>query len=342
MDCITLSDLISKVPDFIEEGERRLIQSLSSIKDRASSKDLETLTSSLLELTCDRHGAISPWSFLGYYRLGTTLVINQKNYHQESIDIITNICHLIKQDTSSTKLIAFGDNNIATNEVWSYFLKVLQDGGSFPEDLTHPDNKTFESIKATITDALQIIEKIDPELKVLMNHLQGLIIAGQPGLLASQKNQSFGGATCFFFRGGTIINTYKKISKARMIERLIHEYAHAELFTIAQKELICLNTDDELYPVLIRSDPRPMNGIIHSLYVVCRVADFQVKSIRKGNHSQNNKEFFEETKHIITEQVSYGHSSLKAIRSHAHLTPLGNMVTNACENFLADTKALTM
>ncbi len=342
MNSITLSDITSNVPSLIEEGERRLIQSLNSIKNRVSSKNLETLISSFLKLTCDKDGALPPWSFLGYYRLGETLVNNHKNYHQESIDIITNICHLIKQETSSAKLIAFGDNNIATNEVWSYLLKVLQDGGSFPEDLTPPDNKSFESIKETITDTLQIIETIDPELKVLMNHLQGLIIAGQPGVLASQKNQSFGGATCFFFRGGTIINSYKKISRARMIERLIHEYAHAELFTIAQNELICLNTDDELYPVLIRSDPRPMNGIIHSLYVVCRVADFQVKLIRRGRHSQNEKEFVEETKHIITEQLSYGYSSLKAIRSHAHLTPLGNKVTNACENFLTDTKDLTI
>ena len=119
-----------------------------------------------------------------------------------------------------------------------------------------------------------------------------------------------------------------------MVERLIHEYAHAELFTMAQKELLCQNTDDKTYPILIRSDPRPMNGIIHSLYVVCRVADFQGKIIRRKQSFINEPSFIEETQHIFSEQLTYGRSSLRAIRDHAKLTPLGNMVTNLCEDFL--------
>ena len=120
---------------------------------------------------------------------------------------------------------------------------------------------------------------------------------------------------------------------ARMVERLIHEYAHAELFTISQKELLCLNSDEQTYPVLIRSDPRPMNGIIHSLYVVCRVADFQLKIIGNGKSSMS-KQYLTETKKILSEQLAYGGSSLKTLRGYANLTPLGDKIVGLCESFL--------
>ena len=331
----SFSSITKDAPCLINAGETKLLESIQTIKSRTSNTILRPHISHFLQVISHKNILCSPWVFLGYHRLGTSLADTYDESHRETIELLTNICNLIEQYPSSEKFVSYGNTDYATQKVWTYLLKLLQDGGSFPDDVAPPNDEAFKSMEETIKETHQLIAKIDPELKTLMEKLQGLIIAGQPGILASQKKQSFGGATCFFFRGGTIINSSSKISKARMIERLIHEYAHAELFTIAQKELLCHNTDSETHPVLIRSDPRPMNGIIHSLYVVCRVADFQVKIISNENILANEQPFLEEIRHIFSEQLAYGHSSLKVVRNHGDLTPLGSKVTDLCEDFLS-------
>ena len=328
-------DITEDAPFLINTGEARLLESLCTIKSRTSNTSLQALISHFLELISHKSKVCPPWAFLGYHKLGATLHQTSDKSDREIIEFIANTCDLIEQYPASKRLVSYGDTKYTTHKVWSYLLKLLQDGGSFPDDIAPPDTEAFKSIEKTIKETHQLIEKIDPELKILMGKLQGLIIAGQPGILASIKKQSFGGATCFFFRGGTIINSSSTISKARMIERLIHEYAHAELFTIAQRELLCLNSDDETHTVLIRSDPRPMNGIIHSLYVVARVADFQIKLINSEIYSQSHKDFYQETKKILSEQLLYGNSSLATIKNHAKLTSLGIKVVKTCEKCLS-------
>ena len=78
-----------------------------------------------------------------------------------------------------------------------------------------------------------------------------------------------------------------------------------------------------------------MNGIIHSLYVVCRVAEFQVKLISNEEYSQAKKDLYQETKQILSGQLIYAKSSLTAIKNHAKLTPLGLKVVKKCENCLS-------
>lgn len=328
-------DITKDAPHLINIGEVSLLKSLRTIKSRTSNTSLQALISHFLDLISHKSKICPPWAFLGYHKLGAILNESSNEAGREIIELLTSICDLIEQYPASKRLVSYGDTQYTTHKVWSYLLKLLQDGGNFPDDVEPPDIETFKSIEKTIKETHQLIEKIDPELKILMGKLQGLIIAGQPGILASIKKQSFAGATCFFFRGGTIINSSSTISKARMIERLIHEYAHAELFTIAQKELLCLNSDDETHPVLIRSDPRPMNGIIHSLYVVSRVADFQIKLINNEMYSQSEKDLYQETKRILSEQLLYGKSSLAVIKNHAKLTSLGIKVVETCEKCLS-------
>lgn len=337
MTKLTFSEISNEIPSHIQHGETRILESLQTIKTRTSNTILDPLICRLIQLIQNQQGALSPWVFLGYYRLGETLSDKEETTTKETIKILSSICDLVDRQPIPHSVVSFGDNDYATKELWSYLLEVLQDGGSFPDDLAPSGNDTFRSIEKNIKQTHQFIETVDPKLKTLMGTLQGLIIAGKPGIRASLKKQNFGGATCFFFRGGTVINSTEKISMARMVERLIHEYAHAELFTISQKELLCLNSDEQTYPVLIRSDPRPMNGIIHSLYVVCRVADFQLKIV--GNKkSSMNKQYLTETKKILSEQLAYGGSSLKTLRSHANLTPLGDKIVGLCENFLSTTQ----
>ena len=333
MTKLTFSEISNEIPSHIQHGEIRILESLQKIKTRSSDASLDPLISRLIQLVHNQQGALSPWIFLGYYRLGETLSDKREETTKETIKILSGICDLADRQPLPHNVISFGDTDYATKELWAYLLEVLQDGGSFPDDLAPSVHDTLRSTDKVIKQTHQFIETVDPKLKTLMGKLQGLIIAGKPGIRASLKKQNFGGATCFFFRGGTVINSTSKISMARMVERLIHEYAHAELFTISQKELLCLNSDEQTYPVLIRSDPRPMNGIIHSLYVVCRVADFQLKIIGNGKSSMS-KQYLTETKKILSEQLAYGGSSLKTLRSYANLTPLGDKIVGLCESFL--------
>jgi HEXXH motif-containing protein len=169
-----------------------------------------------------------------------------------------------------------------------------------------------------------------------MGHLQSLVILSQPGIESRQRGRSFGGATCFFFRGGTVLNVARSISVARMVELLVHEYGHAELFVLAQEQLLCLNSDDERHSVLIRSDPRPMNGIIHSLYVVGRVVDVLQQLLKDGLAAEAQRnEILADMRTILSQQLRFGHSSLNVVQQHAQLTPLGRSIVTTSSQRLA-------
>ena len=103
--------------------------------------------------------------------------------------------------------------------------------------------------------------------------------------------------------------------------------------TLGQDERLCLNSDKDNHKVSIRSDKRPMNGIIHSFYVVVRVLEFFSKlsthSLKKDFQIEGNFEsdFWE----IIKRQILFGKSSLSKIKEYADLTNTGREIINYSE-----------
>lgn len=328
-------------------GQQNLAESLAILKEAAMSIWPEAQMD--LPVQPPETGAAppSPWLYLGYYELGKLVLSKEpgmpfplppgKTGQDERLETaITLISHglseasLRQRAEDGPEIVGFGDPAAATKGMWSALLFMLQEGGDFVSDLTAPSGDQIRWFRHQILQARRLIARVDPTLDGLMHRLQRQLILAEPGPIAREAGQSFGGATAFFHRGASILNASRRLTDAAMVELLVHEYAHAELFALGQEEVLCLNSDDERHPVLIRSDPRPMHGILHSLHVVSRVVGVIEKILRQP------KETFADGggsigafRDLLDSQRTLGQSSLATVRKHARLTPLGEAVVEA-------------
>lgn len=313
---------------YLEAGEIDFKNSLKIINKSIKSKSLEKIIS-VLENNIKSSTIIPPWFYLFYYDFVIKKVNNGQTIELDKSFENINYESFLKYDFSILKFYSKNINYIC----WEILLKVLQEGGDFLSDVKAPNNETFSFNEKKILDAKKIIELTDPKLSALMDKLQNTIILCEPGTESKKINNSFGGATCFFFRGGSILNSDSKFKLVNTLEKLVHEYAHNELFVLGQDERLCLNSDDDIHKVSIRSDKRPMNGIIHSFYVVTRVLELftklSINNLKRDFGIEND--FENDFLEIIKSQLVFGQSSLSKIKEYADLTNTGEEIINFSE-----------
>lgn len=309
----------------IQAGEEDFLRSFLQLctapqTDRSLVRLAEVLNQRLSQQAPRR---LSPWAYLGYYRLGTDLLSNGGALQPD----LTQIEAELLRPQPPGEIVSFGDAARASEELWQDMLAHFQEGGDFVSGLEAPEPQIAAHVQRIIPDARALIQQVDPDLREHMDQLQALIILSRPSQQARDQGEGFGGATCFFFRGATVLNASRRASLAGITEQLIHEYAHAELFVLGQDEPLCLNDDGERHSVLIRSDPRPMHGILHSLYVVGRVAAWTRQLLTQHPDLALREEASSlQWAQLLKQQQDFGMSSLQAIEQHARLTPLGQEI----------------
>jgi len=69
-------------------------------------------------------------------------------------------------------------------------------------------------------------------------------------------------------QGLIFINGEYDSSWVFLLDKYVHEAAHAYLFLINQEELLVLNDQKDLYPSPLREDERPMEGVYHAVFVL--------------------------------------------------------------------------
>jgi len=322
---------LDSITELIRAGELDLLTSLGHLEEHESS--IASPSPSTLSCSAKLRHCLAgitlpypPWGYLAYYKLGIWLIGGAQDQASVMSLFTTDICNIISS-AKPTSPVAFSDPSLASECVWQSVLNLFQEGGDFLYDLQAPSQHSLDQWCTEIAAVHGLVARLDPDLSVLMAQLQNLIILSAPGPLSQQAGIAFGGATCFFFRGATLLNASRPISKVQMLELLVHEYAHAELFVLGQEQPLCLNSDEERYPVLIRSDPRPMNGIIHSLYVVGRVVEILKKLLKNGIDGEPDREVtLANAQDMLSRQLNLGRSSLHVVEQHADLTPLGQSI----------------
>lgn len=323
------------VREAILAGQANLLTSLQQLCTLDQASAIHPLAESLQQrLLQEPRCPLSPWVFLGYYAIGSQLL----NQHEEPLSTLPLelIQAEIERCDPAGSVIPFGDPRRAPAKLWQLMLEHFQQGGDFVSDLEPPDAEITTHTQQAIGDARQLIQQVDPELLQLMDQLQRLVILGHPGEQSRQRGENFGGATCFFFRGACVLNTSHRDGVVTMTEQLVHEYAHAELFVLGQDEPLCLNTDEERHSISIRSDPRPMNGILHSLWVVARVTELIKRILATDlrpypDHDSLQKGY----RKSLARNLDFGRSSLQAVHHHARLTPLGEAIVDLAVERLA-------
>jgi hypothetical protein len=117
-----------------------------------------------------------------------------------------------------------------------------------------------------------------------------------------------------------------------MIDGLIHESAHAHLFSLSLGESFVHNPDDERYPSPLRRDPRPLDGIFHAAYVCARMHyalshAVEARVLTKGVQKEAQKA-------LVASRTAF-QDGFGTLNEHASLTPLGDRVIDSARIYMS-------
>ncbi len=334
-----------QLTDLLDLGERELGESLAQLASESGSAFAphRAAASRLGEALARRPQGVAgldPLVWLVYYRLGQA-ILDRAPLPFPWGENLDRLDHLAGRYLAAGQVFAWGDASLYRPAEWEAILALLQEGGDFVADLIPPSAATQSALEEATAAVLALVRPLQAGLGPSIERLLQLTILAVPGPRAQAARQSFGGATAFFLRGASVIHASPALTLPGLLERLVHEAAHAELFVLAQDSPLCHNRDDERHPVQIRPDPRPMNGILHSLHVTGRVcetldallADGLLASGFSGHHEPAL--LLEDCQRLREQQAELGRSSLAAARRHGRLTELGQAVCEAGARRLA-------
>ncbi len=150
-------------------------------------------------------------------------------------------------------------------------------------------------------------------------------------LLASTRKgskQSFGGYSTGL-AWGTIALNVEHQDVIHIFCQVIHEMAHQLLFALSVETPLIFNHPSELFPSPIRTDQRPMDGVMHACFVSARMHDV-LGQLQESDGWQSlrytDQQLVLQQRHDCLEAAI---SSLKIIDEGARLSALGERIVHA-------------
>lgn len=131
-----------------------------------------------------------------------------------------------------------------------------------PQEIVHVSihrfNKALDRLRIAIPDLAHEFESIVNQV---------ILVIGDK----EKVSYDFAGGSCYMLWGALFINATLHQNDIEIIHAIAHESAHSLLFGFTINELLVTNPDDEKYTSPLRDDPRPMDGIFHSVFVLARM-----------------------------------------------------------------------
>lgn len=213
-------------------------------------------------------------------------------------------------------------------ETAALYLRHLNSDPSTPVSFGVPSAEIFSNARALGETALQRLQHADPELagemRALLNDV--VLVVGTAG-----EGMLFDGATSFFCWGTLFLNAREHASVIAMIDGLAHESAHALLFGLSQGDPFVFNPADELHPSPLRLDPRPLDGIYHAAFVAARIA-YAIDRLEAASALLDTERAEADAARLGAVRAFFdGHQTL---RSHAHMTPLGQALMDNARAYM--------
>lgn len=274
-----------------------------------------------------RSRSVSPAVFAHYFGLVGAIAAGQDTGVATAVQALGA---QIAQRTPRSRVLDLDDTDLGPGGAEAV-TRVIDDddGGLAPGPV---GAETVKAFNAQLDDALDLIERTDPAMAGELDVLARTIILAR----STRPDGSFGGATSPFLWGAVVINPERQGDRIALAETLIHESAHALLFGLAGGEPLSSNDRAERYCSPLRSDLRPMEGIIHATYVLARMICGLQKVLRSRALSEVERDRTVAAVHRHRLRFIDG---LKVIDAQANLTREGRAIFEPCRAAVYETDA---
>jgi len=193
-----------------------------------------------------------------------------------------------------------------------------------------PPLEAAARVRSLVGQAFMLLDRGNPaladEVRALVREI--VLAAGADDPAATQ----FDGVSSFMLWGAVILNVEAYKTVLDMVQALAHESGHNLLFGLCAHDPLHENGDDERYASPLRSDPRPMDGIVHATYVSARMHQAVQRVADAGVLDAAQAEEAQAANNANAQHFAMG---METVGRYARLTPLGRAVMDGAERYMA-------
>lgn len=199
---------------------------------------------------------------------------------------------------------------------WS---SLLNEGTSGSLKIEAPTDESFRDFLEKVEEALHLFQIHAPSDYAEWRASMRMIVAvGQ----SAESEISLAGGSSLFLPGVMVVNVEHCDTTANTLATLVHEAAHVRLNSLCSHEPLSLNPPDARYTSPLRSDDRPMEGVIHATFVCATIVDLFSRIAKQLDDENSAKDF----SHIATNHREPVRVHTQQIATEGELTQGGEQV----------------
>jgi hypothetical protein len=191
------------------------------------------------------------------------------------------------------------------------------------------DARAFDRASTSLAAALDLLSEGAPAVFAEFGALVREIVLVRPE--AAPTGRTFGAASCFSLWGAIVLNAEAMGGRLELALQVAHETAHTHLFGRALGGRITENDEAERYGSPLRSDPRPMEGVAHAVFVTGRMILTLDALIASGRLDAAEAA---RASDLLAQLEAAQESGLATVRTHGRLAPTGKTAFVGLEDFL--------
>jgi hypothetical protein len=211
----------------------------------------------------------------------------------------------------------------------SRYRRLLSGDSELPLRLVAPPHALSQSCRRLIDEAFALLDHGDPTLAAEIRQLVREVVLVDSD---DQGPVSFEGASSFMLWGAVTLNARVQYTSLQMVQALVHESGHNLLFGLCANGPLVSGEDAARYASPLRSDLRPMDGIVHATFVSARMHRAVATLLNAGSLP------FEQLEAAQSDLATHARNcerGLQTIEGHGRLTALGETVCKDVQRYLS-------
>lgn len=245
------------------------LRELAEHVDPYHCSDVEALIQKITDLP---HGhRVAPIAFAWFRELAlkTLYPESEKPIVDLGLDALRS-SHLDWQGLKPTEILTVTPNDERSpynSHGWS---KLLNEGTNGCLKVEAPAVEEFQHFLEQVESALVLLQTYAPSDYAQWRDAMRMIVAVRQ---CSDSEIRLAGGSSLFLPGVMVVNVQHCDTTANTLATLVHEAAHVRLNSLCSHEPLSLNAPDTLFASPLRSDGRPMEGVIHATFVCATIVD---------------------------------------------------------------------
>ncbi|WP_142235741.1 aKG-HExxH-type peptide beta-hydroxylase [Stella humosa] len=207
---------------------------------------------------------------------------------------------------------------------------LFDDDPAAPLGIVPAEPTGVDAGSALARSALALLDRAAPELSGEIRALLRQIVFVRS--VDGDPADRFQGASVFLVWGAVLLNLEEQPDRLTMAESLAHETGHSLLSGFTRGRPLVENDPADRYRSPLRSDPRPMDGIVHATYVTARMHYCLERLL--ASDALDAVERSQATTRLATHRQAFG-QGLAVVDAHARFTPVGQAAFAPARDYMA-------